>query len=235
MLGSIAFVLGACFTGGVRLVWNVDKSTEINTPAGILRGDRGIACPEERGPICNGYNGHAVNVYGNRGIMPRINADGTMVNGGIPQRGNLTLHLDSFNAAWVKMIPDAGWEGYCLLDYEFFRADWNSTPDVRHLLRPGCKLGYYGYPRNDLPTAAGNSPAFKQYCKEHPFDCSFAGYGNNTAGDAQRTINDNSLAWMWNAVDAVYPSIYFGLLPSQQNSSSPESNAIYVEQTVGEA
>lgn len=40
---------------------------------------------------------------------------------------------------------------------------------------------------------------------------------------------------MWNAVDAVYPSIYFGLLPSQQNSSSPESNAIYVEQTVGEA
>lgn len=46
MLGSIAFVLGACFTGGVRLVWNVDKSTEINTPAGILRGDRGIACPE---------------------------------------------------------------------------------------------------------------------------------------------------------------------------------------------
>lgn len=22
---------------------------------------------------------------------------------------------------------------YCLLDYEFFRADWNSTPDVRHL------------------------------------------------------------------------------------------------------
>lgn len=251
----------------VTLVWDIDKSAEISTPKGILRGDRGTVCPRVQ-PECNGYNGYGVNVYGNKGIMPRINPDGTTVNGGIPQLGNLTLHLNKFRADFAAEVPNPDHRGYCLLDFEFFRADWNSTPDpyrnaslahaggnvgqakeeyeagakafllgtiqAARALRPGCKLGCYGYPRNNLPTAAANTPAWKKYCAAHPFDCSFAGYGNNTAGDAQRAINDR-LGWLWHASDALFPSVYLGVLPAQADNSTAAKNRIYVQQTVHEA
>jgi hyaluronoglucosaminidase len=226
-----------------------------------------LSCSREH-PWCNGYDGNGTNVYGNRGIMPHFAPDGTAVNGGIPQLGNLTLHLDKFKRDLAAEIPDPNYRGYCLLDFEFWRADWNSTPDAyrnasviaaggdfqkaqlqyeagaknfllgtiqaARQVRPGCKLGCYGYPRNNLPTHATATPAWKKYCKEHPFDCSFAGYGNNTAGDAQRSLNDQ-LGWLWQASDTLFPSVYLGVLPTQSDNQTAAKNLVYVQQTVKEA
>jgi hyaluronoglucosaminidase len=178
------------------------------------------------------------------------------------------LHLQHFEQDFAAEIPDPHYKGYCLLDYEFWRADWNSTPDMyraasiaaangdvhkaqieyetgakrfllgtinaARALRPGCKLGCYGYPRNSLPISPAYAPTWKKYCKDHPFDCSFSGYGNNTAGDEQRTLNDR-LGWLWQASDAIFPSVYLGVLPNQSDNQTASKNMIYVQETIGEA
>jgi hypothetical protein len=43
-------------------------------------------------------SGAAFNLYGNTGLWPRINDDGSLVNGGLPQAGNLSLHLEKLAA-----------------------------------------------------------------------------------------------------------------------------------------
>ena len=182
-------------------------------------------------------------------------------------QANLTAHLEKFRRDFAALVPDADYRGYCLLDFEQFRADWNSTPDAYRAasvqaaggsaklgklqyeaaaklfmletiaavksLRPGCATGYYGYPRNDLPTTAGRSANFKKYCDAHPFDCSFAGYGFDAQGDAQRALNDG-LHWLFEASTAVFPSVYLGVLPSSPFYSA-KNNTQYIQQTVAEA
>jgi beta-D-xylosidase 4 len=246
----------------VTLIWDIDKSATVNTPAGVLRGDRGLSCTER---WCDGQNGNATNIYGHVGLYPDLTRG---INGGIPQKGNLSAHLEKFRVDFAALVPSPDYRGFCLLDFEQFRGDWNSTPDAYRAasvaaaggnetlgklqyetaakafmlgtiaavkaVRPGCKTGYYGYPRNDLPTAAGVSPSFKKYCDAHPFDCTFAGYGHGAAGDAQRALNDE-LHWLFEASTAVFPSIYLGVLPEDAAHHSVANNTRYIQQTVEEA
>ena len=246
----------------VTLIWDIDKSATVNTPAGVLRGDRGLSCTER---WCDGQNGNATNIYGHVGLYPDLTR---AINGGIPQKGNLSAHLEKFRVDFAALVPSPDYRGFCLLDFEQFRGDWNSTPDAYRAasvaaaggnetlgklqyetaakafmlgtiaavkaVRPGCKTGYYGYPRNDLPTAAGVSPSFKKYCDAHPFDCTFAGYGHGAAGDAQRALNDE-LHWLFEASTAIFPSIYLGVLPEDAAHHSVANNTRYIQQTVEEA
>ena len=245
----------------VTLVWDIDRSANVSTPAGITRGDKGVSCKQK---WCDGQNGNATNIYGHIGLYPDLTRG---INGGIPQRANLSAHLQKFRRDFTALVPDPQYRGWCLLDFEQFRADWNSTPDVYRAasikaahgnetlgklqyeaaakafmlstidtvkaLRPGCATGYYGYPRNNLPTAAVHSTSFKDYCDAHPFDCTFAGYGRDAQGDSQRRINDG-LRWLFDASTAIFPSIYLGILPSSRYHSV-ENNTECIRQTVAEA
>ena len=245
----------------VTLVWDIDKSAGVDTPAGVVRGDRGTSCSQK---WCDGQNGNATNIYGHIGFYPDLTRG---INGGIPQKANLTAHLIKFRRDFAALVPNEDYRGYCLLDFEQFRADWNSTPDAYRTasvqaaggsatlgklqyeaaakkfmlatiaavksLRPGCATGYYGYPRNNLPTSAAHSASFKKYCDAHPFDCHFAGYGINSQGDAQRALNDE-FAWLFEASTAVFPSVYLGMLPSSP-FYSVANNTEYIRQTVAEA
>ena len=226
----------------VSLVWDVDKSSTLDTPPGVTRGDRGLSCRQR---WCDGQNGNATNIYGHLGSYPDLTRG---INGGIPQRGNLTAHLVKFRRDLAALVPAADYVGYCLLDFEQFRADWNSSDPAHRAasvraaggnatlaklqfeaaakdfmlgtiaavkaLRPGCKTGYYGYPRN-LLGAAG------------------PGYGPDAAGDAQRRLNDE-LAWLFEASTAVFPSVYLGILP-QDSRHSVATNKLYIQRTVAEA
>ena len=69
-----------------------------------------------------------------QGIFPTIGADGTEVNGGVPQNGNLTAHLDQLNAQLPMWIPDPEWEGNAVFDFEAWTTVWaqNTNPDNWH-------------------------------------------------------------------------------------------------------
>ena len=49
--------------------------------------------------------------------MPHFASDGSAVNGGIPQAGNLTLHLTKFRVDFAALVPEPTSKGVCLLDY----------------------------------------------------------------------------------------------------------------------
>ena len=74
-------------------------------------------------------NGRAVTIYGNKGRMPHYRGS-EEVNGGVPQQGDLATHLAYYKRDLAALIPEADYEGYCLLDYEYWRADWNSSSAV---------------------------------------------------------------------------------------------------------
>ena len=178
-----------------HLWWSVDNSAALVTPPSVLRGDRGL-------PLTNyneGNNGNVTNVYGNKGNMPKYHA-GEPQNGGIPQNGSLEVHLDRYRISLNALIPEEDYTGICMLDFEHWRADWNSsdwnereravafagngnvtlarsqyeeatkrfmlaTINETRFMRPGCLIGWYGYPRNPLPFVGTTSR--KNWCGWH--------------------------------------------------------------------
>ena len=43
------------------------------------------------------------------------------------------------------------------------------------------------------------------------------------------------MGWLWRASDALFPSVYLGVLPDQADNSTAAKNRVYVQQTVHEA
>ena len=261
----------------VSIIWDVDNSQAVNTslPSGIINPH--AAGGDRNGGPSTGH-GAAVNIYGNNGAFPSINAaTGAIGNGGIPQRVNLTLHLTKLRRDLTLLIPDPHFRGVCLLDFEQLRADWNSTGAAQRAaslalagndtalaraqyeaaakrlflatinatrsLRPGCMIGWYGYPRNALPHFL--TPAYRALCKATPGACAFdqGGTGNATGytgpgAAAQRAFNDG-LGWLFDALDVVTPSVYLGIdssiAPRDSRTAIGAGAQDYVASTVVEA
>lgn len=79
-------------SGPITLFWDIDGSDAIVTPPGVRRNS-------------------SVNIYGFNGVYPRINPDNSTVNGGVPQAGNLSLHLAAYATDLVRKIPDPHFKG----------------------------------------------------------------------------------------------------------------------------
>ena len=87
-------------------IWDVDNSAPIETPACILRGSRGL--PETLYNSAN--NGNATNIYGGKGQMPHFYGD-EVINGGLPQLGNLSIHLEYYERDLAALIPEEDYRG----------------------------------------------------------------------------------------------------------------------------
>ena len=96
---------------------------------------------------------------------------------------SFAVHLERYRVSLAALIPEADYEGICLLDFEHWRADWNSsswqnrersvefaggnislakqqwedatrafmlaTINETRVMRPGCKIGWYGYQQHE--------------------------------------------------------------------------------------
>lgn len=241
-----------------EFIWDVDFSSSISTPVGVIRGNRGLPITK----YSAGYNGNATNIYGGKGLMPHY-VGTTVINGGIPQLGNVEDHIRVYKRDLAALIPLTSYVGYCLIDYEWWRASWNETdPTTRsrsvalaggnetaakiayenatrvfmlatieatRAVRPGCKVGWYGYPKTRLPFVP--SPTYKTWCINNPGTCWFEGYDMDKSAAFQRLLNEEQL-WLYEALDVITPSIYLGILP---NSTSLEQNLLYINSSLTEA
>ena len=52
---------------------------------------------------------------------PHIGANGEVVNGGVPQLGNLSLHLVQVAADVASLLPDSGFAGHAVIDWEVWK------------------------------------------------------------------------------------------------------------------
>ena len=95
----LCLLIGRITSAKPLLVWDVDRSSTINTPPSalsssgeteiaLLRGDRGLPITT----YSTGRNGNATNVYGGKGRMPHYHGS-QVINGGLPQLGDLDEHL----------------------------------------------------------------------------------------------------------------------------------------------
>ncbi|KAJ9446102.1 Hyaluronidase-1 [Diplonema papillatum] len=68
-----------------------------------------------------------------QGAFPRMDGK-TPVNGGIPQKGNLTLHLEKLREGAELWVPDPAWAMHGVLDFESWYPifDYNTNADSYH-------------------------------------------------------------------------------------------------------
>lgn len=66
-------------------------------------------------PGCKGWT---------QGLFPSISDDGALINGGVPQNGNLTAHLENLVETIPNWIPDPLWNGNAVLDFEAWTTVW---------------------------------------------------------------------------------------------------------------
>lgn len=60
-----------------------------------------------------------------QGVFPQISDNGQIINGGVPQNGNLTLHLDTIKQQLPSWIPNVNWTGNAVLDFEAWTTVWD--------------------------------------------------------------------------------------------------------------
>ena len=220
------------------LVWDVDNSSA-SVPTGAWA------------PAI--LSNAAWNVYGWAGLMPRINADGSTVNGGIPQRGNVSLHLTKLQRDLARILP-ANATGACLLDWEFWRCEWNYTGQAYR--DASLAAAAEGLPAGSPPAVVLAAAVQQWQAGTRAFyeaslaatqalypgclvgmyaypqnDWSNGGYVGS--GAAARRAENDALAWLWRASSAIYPSIY--LTSPGASIYDGQTTEQYVGSTVSEA
>lgn len=60
-----------------------------------------------------------------QGRFPVISNSGQPVYGGVPQNSNLTAHLEALRESVEAWLPDAGWSGNAVLDFEQWTTVWD--------------------------------------------------------------------------------------------------------------
>lgn len=242
-------------------MWDVDASIGVRLPTGIINPPAGGAGSTNGGP----GTGHseAANIYGNQGAFPPHNGvipqTGNLslhidvFEGKLKQlvpdasfSGVCLLDFETMRADWNSSVPamrqasilHAGNDtALAKRQYEAAARRWfEASIDVVRRVRPGCLVGWYGYPQSCLPHVA--TPQWTAYCKAHPGMCWWdkggAGRGTGYAGpggDTKRALNDG-LSWLFAALDVITPSIYLGETAAQTSDAATTG---YVEDTVREA
>ncbi|XP_076240384.1 hyaluronidase [Calliopsis andreniformis] len=87
------------------------------------------------------FRGDQVAILYDPGMFPALlkDADGNVVqrNGGVPQEGNLTKHLEVFREHLISQIPDESFHGVGVIDFEswrpIFRQNWASLQPYKTL------------------------------------------------------------------------------------------------------
>lgn len=110
------------------LFWNVDEGQA--PPVNVTQYD---FLPRNYTQVGNGCSNPLCRSW-TQGEFARIDAHGNKINGGVPQSGNLTHHLQAFASGVKDWIPDPDWSGNAVLDFEAWTPVWeeNTSPDSWH-------------------------------------------------------------------------------------------------------
>ena len=71
----------------------------------------------------DGWTGEVITIFsrGEIGIYPYVSSDGTIINGGIPQRVNLSAHMDKATKDIARLIVSESFDGLAVIDWEAWR------------------------------------------------------------------------------------------------------------------
>ena len=250
MLGQLAclhvLLAAAPGTGGGHfpVVWN-SKWPQDCADDGAPVTNRRAALLASFGVMTNagaGYYGPAandsINTMGAFGLWPHITSDGSRFNGGIPQRGNLSLHLERVRQDIERYMPSPLWAGAAVIDFE----EWHPVYDANNYGPSGViHADYRNESRVWVRTRNPNwtADAVEEEAR-HEFNAAAQSFMEQTlllgkalrphaswgyygfpgcgkwrdetvcprVGKGGGTAANDQLGWLWRASDALYPGIY---------------------------
>lgn len=149
------------------------------------------------------------------GHYPRV-YNGKAENGGIPQRANLEAHLGKVRFDVERKIPDPDWDGFGIIDFEswgpllagnqpFYREESRrfiaaerpgiGEEELERRARASFESAARTFLLKTLEACRAARPRAKWgfYCYPQPYHKSI----------------EKQLAWLWDAVDVLYPGFYF--------------------------
>ncbi|XP_057195026.1 hyaluronidase-2 [Triplophysa rosa] len=175
--------------------------------------------------------------YGDRlGLYPYFKADGTAVNGGLPQTASLTEHLEKMPDGIDKYIRDPLARGLAVIDWEEWRPIWIRNWDAKDIYKsqsrsqvaqknPSWTSGKISkvaqqefevssrrFMRETLRLAKSLRPnqlwGFYLFpdCYNHDYRNSLENY-TGRCPDVEVSRNDQ-LKWLWTESTALFPSVY---------------------------
>jgi len=171
--------------------------------------------------------------YSKLGAFPYINSKKQEVNGGIPQRANISLHLEKVEKQ-IKSSLSANFDGLAVIDFEHWRPryerNWSknikkykeksndyveerfpnlTTNEIKAKAREEFNLHAMKLLNETIKLASRLRPKAQWGYYKLP-DCHNYNYNTPLCGSYHESLNDK-LSWMWNASDALFPSAYFGI------------------------
>ncbi|XP_014603296.1 PREDICTED: hyaluronidase [Polistes canadensis] len=203
------------------------------------------------------FRGETISIYYDPGkfpaLMPLKNGKYEERNGGVPQRGNITIHLQQFNEDLDKMTPDKNFGGIGVIDFErwkpIFRQNWGNTEIHK---KYSIELVRKEHPKwSESMIEAEATKKFEKYAryfmeetlklaKKTRKRAKWGYYGfpycynvtpNNPGPDcdAKATIENDRLSWMYNNQEILFPSVYV------RHEQKPEERVYLVQGRIKEA
>ena len=250
-------------TNRFQVIWNA-PSQRCTGCHGINITSRALESYSIDANPTNSFNGSVVTIFYASGLWPSLDAKlnatpcwtgkkpcswnpwGMIVakqNGGVPQAADLNAHVASVKAAVATSIPDPGFAGVAIMDWEAWRPLSDENYDALSCYTEySRRLTRQLHPDwNSTRVAAAASDAFDSSARAF-FEATVraihevrpwarVGYyseGINNSPSAHGKALDDRLAWLWGIVDVLAPSVY----PRGTNATAEASR---VASLVGEA
>ncbi|XP_020822002.1 hyaluronidase-1-like [Phascolarctos cinereus] len=188
------------------------------------------------------FNGPHVTTFYEKelGNYPYIDQNGTVINGGIPQKENLPMHLEKSKEDIEKAIPSGKFQGLAVIDWEEWSPQWErngasknvykmhtlyliksepknlSVPEVQAKAKEEFESAAKNFMNSTLRMGVEIRPrghwGFFLYpeCYNNHYDAHPQAY-TGQCEKGEISLNDD-LQWLWQESTALYPSIYLPLM-----------------------
>ncbi|XP_012274527.1 hyaluronidase-like [Orussus abietinus] len=182
------------------------------------------------------FRGDRIAILYDPGIFPALikEANGKLMrrNGGVPQEGNLTWHLQLFMKHLSEQIPDEDFQGLGVIDFEswrpIFRQNWASLAPYRDLSIDIERNRHPLWDKKSLEKEAARrfEKAGRLFMEEtlrvaknfrpkatwgyyaYPYCFNLTPYEPGTRCDPQALKENDKMSWLFDHQQALYSSLY---------------------------
>lgn len=176
-------------------------------------------------------SGGTITTFSNIGQFPSFGTtNDTIVNGGIPQQGNLSLHLALVQRDIDSLIPDPDFAGLAVIDFQAWKPlfrqnfnelhiyqdrsialvgqkhpDWNAT-QVKEQAQKDFNDAARSFLEETLKLAVKLRSKGRWGYLGYPYCYGTSGY----YCDDMAVEENDDIRWLWEASNALYPSLFYG-------------------------
>ncbi|XP_026668165.1 hyaluronidase-like [Ceratina calcarata] len=185
------------------------------------------------------FRGNETAILYDPGMFPALltdpNGDVVTRNGGVPQEGNLTMHLEVFKEHLINQVPDKSFRGVGVIDFEswrpIFRQNWASLQPYKKLsieivrrehpfwdsrsVEEEAKRRFEKYGKlfmeETLKAAKRIRPAASWGYYAYPYCYNLTPNQPSSRCDVTTMQENDKMSWLFELEDVLLPSVYLRL------------------------